>query len=72
MTFREIYIDPKTNETYKEGQRIKRLKLAESLEIIAKEGESALYSKDGTLLSKFVKDIQDFGGIVTGTSGVTL
>lgn len=64
-SLREIYIDPKTNLTYKEGERIKRLKLADSLEIIAREGANALYSKNGSLISNFVKDVQDFGGILT-------
>ncbi|KAI4456640.1 gamma glutamyl transpeptidase [Holotrichia oblita] len=41
----------------------KREKLADTLEIIAKEGARALYN--GSLTEIFVKDIQDFGGIIT-------
>ncbi|XP_063707824.1 scoloptoxin SSD14-like [Culicoides brevitarsis] len=64
-SLREIYVDPVTNATYKEGEKIKRLKLAESLEIIAKEGVDALYSRNGSLFSNFINDIKNFGGIIT-------
>ncbi|KAK9721769.1 hypothetical protein QE152_g20723 [Popillia japonica] len=62
-SLREIFIDPKTNQSYPEGARIKREKLADTLEIIAKEGARALYN--GSLTEMFVKDIQDLGGIIT-------
>ncbi|GLV44896.1 uncharacterized protein CBL_14532 [Carabus blaptoides fortunei] len=58
-----IFIDPITGDTWKEGQRIKRIKLAETLEIIAKEGAKALYN--GTLTKLLIDDIQDLGGILT-------
>lgn len=61
----EIFIDPKTKTTWKEGDRLKRLKLAESLEIMAKEGSDSLYSSKGSLMKKFVQDIQKFRGIIT-------
>lgn len=35
------------------------------MEIIATEGVDALYSKNGSLIDGFVKDIQDHGGIIT-------
>lgn len=61
----EIFINQRTNQTYREGERIKRLQLAKTLEVIGAEGADALYSKNGSLLAKFVKDVQDFGGILT-------
>lgn len=64
-SLKEIFIDPSTNRTYVEGDLIKRPKLAETLEIIAKEGADTLYSKDGTLLKDLMKDIRDYGGIIT-------
>lgn len=63
-TLAEIYIDPKTNDVYKVGDRVKRLKLAETLELIAKEGADTLYN-NGTLAQRIVKDIRDVGGIIT-------
>lgn len=63
MTGRAIFIDPNTNDTWKEGQRIKRIKLAETLEIIANEGAMALYN--GTLTKLLIDDIQELGGILT-------
>ncbi|KAI3846256.1 hypothetical protein MKW92_026189 [Papaver armeniacum] len=45
------------------GQTCYNKKLAETLEILAKEGPSAFYN--GELGKKFVKDVRDAGGIVT-------
>lgn len=44
---------------------MKRVQLGKSLEIIAEEGVDALYSRRGSLMKSLVKDIQDFGGIIT-------
>lgn len=63
-TLAEIYIDQLTKDIYKVGDRIKRLKLAETLELIAKEGADTLYN-NGTLAQRLVKDIRDEGGNVT-------
>ncbi|XP_046391098.1 scoloptoxin SSD14-like isoform X2 [Ischnura elegans] len=62
-SLREILINPATNHTWEDGDRIKRLALADTLEIIAEEGGDALYN--GSLAKKFVDDIQSFGGIIT-------
>ncbi|XP_055680915.1 glutathione hydrolase 1 proenzyme-like isoform X2 [Lutzomyia longipalpis] len=62
-SLREIYINPETNTTWQQGDRIKRLQLAQTLEVIAAEGVDALYN--GTLTKGFIEDIQNFGGIVT-------
>ncbi|KAJ8927317.1 hypothetical protein NQ314_020231 [Rhamnusium bicolor] len=60
---RDIFIDPTTNETYVEGQYVKRLRLAKTLEIIAEEGGYALHN--GSLTEAFVNDIREKGGIIT-------
>lgn len=64
-SLREIFINPVNNQPWKEGDKIKRLKLAESLEIVANEGANAMYSKNGSLLHAILNDIQSFGGIIT-------
>lgn len=64
-SLREIFVDPATNETWKEGSYIKRLALADSLEIIATEGVHAMYSKNGTLLPMLMKDLNSFDSILT-------
>uniref|UniRef100_U5EWG4 Putative gamma-glutamyltransferase n=1 Tax=Corethrella appendiculata TaxID=1370023 RepID=U5EWG4_9DIPT len=64
-TLSEVFINPATNRTWEAGTRIKRLALADSLEIIAKEGADALYSKQGTLLPKLLKDLKAFESIIT-------
>jgi gamma-glutamyltranspeptidase len=56
-------INKATNSVWKEGDKYKRLKLAETLELIRDVGASVLYN--GTLTESFVKDIQDLGGIIT-------
>jgi gamma-glutamyltranspeptidase len=56
-------INSETNSVWKEGDKYKRLKLAETLELIRDSGASVLYN--GTLTEAFVKDIQDLGGIIT-------
>ncbi|XP_058811683.1 glutathione hydrolase 1 proenzyme-like [Topomyia yanbarensis] len=64
-SLREVFINPDTNQTWREGDRIKRLVLADSLEIIAREGADALYSSNGTLLPKLMRDLKGFGSILT-------
>lgn len=63
-TLAEIYINPETNEVYKQGEYVKRLKLADTLEEIAQNGAATLYG-NGTLAQRLVEDIQEDGGIVT-------
>lgn len=64
-SLREVFINPQTNKTWKQGEVLRRLKLADTLTKIAEEGADALYSKDGSLLQPFVQDVQNFGGIIT-------
>ncbi|XP_052895566.1 uncharacterized protein LOC128302747 [Anopheles moucheti] len=61
----KIFINPATNDTWKVGDRIKRLALGESLKVIAVEGANALYGKNGTLLPKLMKDLKAVGSILT-------
>ena len=62
-TLREVFINPETNQVWNTGDLIKRVKLADSLEIIAAEGADAIYN--GTLTKIMVDDIKSFGGIIT-------
>lgn len=62
-SLREVFINPETNDTYKEGEFLKREKLAVTLEQIAREGGDALYS-GGNLTTLLVEDIQANGGII--------
>lgn len=63
IIFRAIFINPKTNNVYKTGEKYKRPKLAETLRVIAKEGGDAIHK--GSLTKRLVKDIQNKGGIIT-------
>lgn len=60
----EIYINPQTNDVYQEGDFVKRNKLADTLEIIKREGADTLYN-NGTIAKLLVEDIQKLGGIIT-------
>jgi len=62
-TLSEIFINKNTNSVWKEGDKYKRLKLAETLKLIRDSDASVLYN--GTLTAGFVQDIQDLGGIIT-------
>lgn len=64
-SLREVFINPNTNDTWREGDYIKRLALADSLEIIANEGVHSLYSRNGTLLPKLMQDLKSFDSILT-------
>lgn len=63
-TLKEIYINPVTNKSYKLNEIIKRTKLAETLEVIAKEGVDALYG-GGSLVKGLIEEIAERGGIIT-------
>ncbi|XP_070074576.1 scoloptoxin SSD14 isoform X1 [Drosophila takahashii] len=60
----EIFVNPKTDEVYKEGEVMYRHTLAETLEIIANEGAQVIYG-GGRVGRKLVEDIQEMGGIIT-------
>ena len=60
---RETFVNKINNEIYKVNSIIKRPKLAKTLEIIAKDGESAFYN--GALTDTIVEEIQSNGGIIT-------
>ncbi|CAH1117469.1 unnamed protein product [Phaedon cochleariae] len=60
---REMFFDPSTNETYKEGDSYINHRLARTLQIVAEEGGDTLHN--GSLTRAFVKDIQDHNGIIT-------
>ncbi|CAF1484417.1 unnamed protein product, partial [Rotaria sordida] len=61
---REIFVkNHLTNELYKEGDIMKRIKLAQTLRQIAKEGVQTFYN--GDLAKKIINEIQKRGGILT-------
>lgn len=59
----EIFVNPATNDLWKEGDKIKRPVLGQTLRTIANEGESAFYT--GSIAELLVSDIQGYGGFVT-------
>jgi gamma-glutamyltranspeptidase/glutathione hydrolase/leukotriene-C4 hydrolase len=58
-----IFINPQTGELFKQGEIIKRPQLAETFKAIANEGVDAFYN--GSLTDNIMKDLQDFGAIIT-------
>ena len=59
---RETFFNRINNELYKTNSIIRRPKLAKTLEIIAKEGESAFYN--GVLSDTIIDEIQSNDGII--------
>ncbi|XP_055533128.1 glutathione hydrolase 1 proenzyme-like [Wyeomyia smithii] len=64
-SLREVFINPETEDVWQVGDLLKRVVLADTLEIIAEEGVDALHKEGGSLLSKLVADLQEFGSIIT-------
>ena len=60
---REIFVNRVNNQIYKENSIIKRPKMAKTLEVISREGESAFY--DGSLTDTILDEIVSNGGIIT-------
>lgn len=63
-TIADVFVDPRTNTTYRTGDYIKRHDLIETLELLAQEGTDTLYN-NGTVAQRLVKDIQEEGGILS-------
>jgi gamma-glutamyltranspeptidase/glutathione hydrolase/leukotriene-C4 hydrolase len=61
-SLRETFVNKLNNEIYKVNSIIKRPKLAKTLDIIARDGESAFYN--GQLTDTIVEEIQSNGGII--------
>lgn len=61
----EVFMNPRTNDVWQAGDRIKRPQLAQTLQIIADEGADALYSINGTLIHALSNEIRELGGIIT-------
>ncbi|XP_045115209.1 scoloptoxin SSD14-like isoform X2 [Portunus trituberculatus] len=57
-----VFINPETNDVYKENDILKRPQLAKTLRIL-QEDPDGLYT--GQLANKLADDIQKFGGIIT-------
>ena len=63
FVFCSSFLFDANNEVYPEGHKIRRLKLAETLKTIAREGADAFYN--GSLTDDVVADIQDNGSVNT-------
>lgn len=62
-TMREVFVNPKTNKIWEEKDIITRPKLADTLEIIAREGADAFYK--GDVGKRFTADVRTLGGHIT-------
>lgn len=62
-SLKEIFVNPATGKVFKNGEFMKRTKLAETLEIIANEGIEPLYG-GGIIGKKLVEDVQKYGGVM--------
>lgn len=60
----EIFINPSTNNLYKEGEIMYRPQLGETLYVLAEEGPESMY-RGGSIGKMLVEDIKDMGGIIT-------
>ncbi len=60
---RQIFINPVTNDTWKEGDVYKRVNVAQTLRRVATSGPDEFYT--GETAKNLVKDLADLGGIIT-------
>lgn len=60
----EVFVNPATKEIWKAGDRLKRLALADTMEVIANEGADTMYAM-GKIGRQMLDDIKEFGGILT-------
>lgn len=63
-SLREIFVNPKTNQIWNAGDKLKREALADTMEVIANEGADTVYAM-GTIGRQLLDDIKSFGGILT-------
>jgi len=63
VEIRSIFFNPKTNSTWKKGEKFKNLALAETFKRIAANGSDEFYQ--GQTAKMFVEDLQKLGGIIT-------
>jgi gamma-glutamyltranspeptidase len=61
--FRQIFINPATNDTWKEGDKYKRVNFAQTLRLLAKSGPDEFYT--GETAKNLIKDLTELGGIIT-------
>ncbi|TDG43661.1 hypothetical protein AWZ03_009904 [Drosophila navojoa] len=64
ISMSEIFINPATNDPYKEGEIMYRHDLANTLEIVAMEGAEVIY-RGGRIGRMLTEDIKATGGIIT-------
>jgi len=67
---REVFLDPKTGEPWREGQQYKRPDLADTLEVLAEAGDKGeeylgFYSGGEGVGRMFLEDLERLGGIMT-------
>ncbi|XP_017869818.1 PREDICTED: gamma-glutamyltranspeptidase 1 [Drosophila arizonae] len=64
ISMSEVFINPATNDPYKEGEIMYRHVLANTLEIVAIEGPEVIY-RGGRIGRMLTEDIKATGGIIT-------
>lgn len=62
QTLRDTFVNNQTGKLYKSGEVLKRVKLAETLEKIAENGEDFY---NGSIAQDLVNDINNLGGVLT-------
>lgn len=63
--FREIFWNEQENRLVRIGEIVRRVKYAETLELIAAEGAATMYDPNGTVAQRLVEDVREMDGLVT-------
>lgn len=63
--FRAVFWNEQENRVVKYGEKVKNLRLADTFELIAREGSETMYTRNGTVAQRLIKEISDLRGILT-------
>ncbi|BFZ13634.1 hypothetical protein BsWGS_16673 [Bradybaena similaris] len=61
-SLRAVFVNNKTGQIFKEGEKMTRPQLAYTMKVISEEGASAFYN--GSLTDKILEDLEEIGSII--------
>lgn len=63
--FRELFWNEQENRLVRPGELVRRVRYADTLELIAIEGAATMYDTNGTLAQQLIEDVREMDGLVT-------
>lgn len=63
--FRQDFWNEQEGRVARTGELVRRPRLGDTLEVIAREGAQSMYTQYGTIAQRLVEEMDDLGGIIT-------